>query len=426
MATVLRWSLLAAALILLASLAGLVWIVAQAITPEPRVPAPAHWTHADDHRGKLLAEYLLVPGRGGRWAPETRRLTGEELAQGLNHLLRRARLGHARVMLDRDRMRVETSLALGSLLAGRHLNLGIDLVPAGPGLALDRMWVGEVGLPGRLGRSALGLLLSMAPGRLDPGLPDRLLAGMTLESQGAAHHLLWRSTEIRATLAQARLQWLGLDAAQMAAYKGALAELARRQPRPDFTGVLAKLFQLAAQRSRSGNPVAENRALLVALAEQVNGISLAGGNRGSPRWRGLRLQGRSDFVEHLTLSAALAVVAGGQLADAAGLFKEISDVEGGGSGFSFTDLAVDRAGSRLGMAAVASPEAARLIQDRLAQASEPGLFLPPVRDLPEFLPRGEFQKVYGGVDGPGYNKLLAQIDQRIARLALYQDLPGFP
>ena len=47
-----------------------------------------------------------------------------------------------------------------------------------------------------------------------------------------------------------------------------------------------------------------------------------------------------------------------RLSDVIGLYKEIEDSRGG-SGFSFNDIAADRAGTRFGEKAVASEDSAR-------------------------------------------------------------------
>ena len=63
-----------------------------------------------------------------------------------------------------------------------------------------------------------------------------------------------------------------------------------------------------------------------------------------------RLQARPAGPRHLLISAARAAEGGGPLSDAIGVYKEVSDSRGG-SGFSFNDLAADRAGTRLGLRA---------------------------------------------------------------------------
>ena len=77
--------------------------------------------------------------------------------------------------------------------------------------------------------------------------------------------------------------------------------------------------------------------------------------------RGLTMAGRGDLAQHFTVSAAVSAAAGAALADFIGLYKEIDDARRG-SGFSFADLAADRAGTRLGQLATATEESARRLQ----------------------------------------------------------------
>jgi len=90
------------------------------------------------------------------------------------------------------------------------------------------------------------------------------------------------------------------------------------------------------------------------------------------------------LAQHFLISAGIAAAGGSRLADAVGLFKELDDSRSG-SGFSFTDLAADRAGVRFAESAT-GPNAARL-QGLLADKAEESLFMPRVRDLPEFMPK---------------------------------------
>lgn len=408
--------------VLLTLLAAALWLGGQAMSEQPRVAArPAQ--PAEYWQGKVIADYLLFPGR--RDGVPNISLDGGQVELALNYLLTRARLGRARVRLMPDALRVDASLLSPLPALGRFLNVGVVLRPAGQGLGLSHLVVGDAELPAALSRHLVRLALKLAAPTLDPALVDRLLAGMSLNSRAERTTLKWRGADIRSVMARARSQLLGLDEGQLRAYREALAELAVRRPRPGFAQVLGELFQLARQRSIQGDPARENRALLIALAEQVNGLGLGGG-AGQPvaRLSGLRLAGRGDFVEHLTLSAALAAVAGGEVADAAGLMKEVGDSELGGSGFSFTDLAVDRAGTRLGHLAVVSAAAARRVQATLADQADEALFLPQVRDLPEFLPQAEFRRRFGGVNGAGYADLVREIDRRIDALPVHRPAPG--
>jgi hypothetical protein len=84
-----------------------------------------------------------------------------------------------------------------------------------------------------------------------------------------------------------------------------------------------------------------------------------------------------------------------------------------GSGFSFNDLAADRAGTRLGELAQAQPLDA---QQRLRAVRDDRELMPRWDDLPEYLSEAEFRRRFGGVGAPAYDHLLAEIDRRIAAL----------
>jgi hypothetical protein len=162
----------------------------------------------------------------------------------------------------------------------------------------------------------------------------------------------------------------------------------------------------------------------VALAFNAYGSGLAPLIASAPRAPGRRappvtLAGRQDSAQHFLVSAALAAEGGGPLADAIGLYKEVADSRGG-SGFSFNDLAADRAGTRLGLLALRNPLA---LQARLAQGAREAELLPDVSDLPEFMREADFKRRYGGVDAPAYRQLMIDIEARLDRLPLLSTAP---
>jgi hypothetical protein len=133
--------------------------------------------------------------------------------------------------------------------------------------------------------------------------------------------------------------------------------------------------------------------------------------------RPLTLQGRTDFAQHFLISAGIAAAGGSRLADAVGLLKEIEDSRGG-SGFSFTDLAADRAGVRF--AETATGSGASTVQDLIADGADESVFMPEARDLPEFMPEREFVRRFGGVGAPGYQRIADKIERRIAALDIHR------
>lgn len=117
----------------------------------------------------------------------------------------------------------------------------------------------------------------------------------------------------------------------------------------------------------------ENRSALIVLAFHGKGLAaLAPEARAWPpaRRHVVTLAGRSDLPQHFTISAVLAATAGSPLSDVVGLYKELDDARHG-SGFSFNDLAADRAGTRLGaLAAGAAAGRERLRKTLVAGLSE--------------------------------------------------------
>ena len=135
--------------------------------------------------------------------------------------------------------------------------------------------------------------------------------------------------------------------------------------------------------------------------------------------RVVTLSGRTDFPRHFMISAALAATAGSPLADAVGLYKEVDDSRQG-SGFSFNDIAADRAGTRFGALAVSGGAGLARLQPLVARGPREADLIPDVRDLPEFMAEPEFIRRFGGVGAPPYRRMMADIEQRIAALPLYR------
>jgi hypothetical protein len=132
------------------------------------------------------------------------------------------------------------------------------------------------------------------------------------------------------------------------------------------------------------------------------------------------LRGRSDWTKHFWVSAAIAVLANETISNAAGLLKEELDADRGGSGFSFSDLLADRAGTTFALAATRHEASARVLQQRLAQGFRLEDFFPEAADLPEGIPDAELRSRYGGVGGEGYNRLIEEIERRVAACPAYR------
>jgi hypothetical protein len=127
----------------------------------------------------------------------------------------------------------------------------------------------------------------------------------------------------------------------------------------------------------------------------------------------MTLRGREDWPRHFCLSAALAVLEHPLVSDAGGLMKEQMDALSRGSGFSFGDLAADRAGVRFAEAATSSEDAARAVRARLVAGATVDDIFPPVADLPENLTVEQFRLKYEGVGSPRYRQALRDLETRL-------------
>lgn len=165
----------------------------------------------------------------------------------------------------------------------------------------------------------------------------------------------------------------------------------------------------------------EGRAALLVLATYLTGSNLAVVLPESAKWPRprrvkLTLFGRHDSAQHFIVSAALAAWAGEPAANAVGLFKEIQDSRGG-SGFSFADLAADRAGTRFGeLVASGSPHLENALRRTLTDAD----LAPSLDGLPEPLAAADFEQRFGAGDNAAYRQVTTEIERRLAALPLYR------
>ena len=182
-------------------------------------------------------------------------------------------------------------------------------------------------------------------------------------------------------------------------------------------------MRLASEQSGKGNAIEENRAAILITSRHILGISLktlfpvAADWPKQQKYR-VTLDGREDFAKHFMLSAAITAYADTKLSDAIGLYKEIEDSRSG-SGFSFNDIAADRAGTKFGEKAVENPISALKIQEKLLSGLDDKDLMPAWSDLPEFLTEAVFKERFGDINTPSYLQIMDKIEQRIVNLMIF-------
>jgi hypothetical protein len=313
----------------------------------------------------------------------------------------------------------------------RHLTvrgeLGMASGPAGVVVEQCALALGDVRVAPWLCRSTVRSLYRLTRASGDLGALAAAVESLRIDGEGLSTNYVRPELD---DAARSRLQLaLGpgraVRAAALAQFDLLRAEGARLARSNDrFAAVTRAAFELAQRRSAFENPVAENQGAILALATILGHhevATLAGIERPAD-WRAMRatlwpveLRGRPDWTRHFLVSAALTQIATTAVSDAAGLLKEELDAARR-SGFSFGDLLADRAGTRFGELAVRDDATARALQAALVRRYRVADLMPRGDDLPEGLSDAELNRRYGGVGGPGYRSLVAEIEARVARL----------
>jgi hypothetical protein len=389
-----------------------------AIAEEPLVDGQRRLSHEDIARAEAL-----LRAHDPRGLPAgTRRvvsLDAGDLDLAVNYLVQKFADGQAEVATGVDVMTLRASFGVPLLAAARHINLDLRIGARGRDISVEQFRLGDIAVPAGLttlaGEALVRALLGPRANALLAAVSD-----VEFNPQGLRIAYQWDPQLID----QARDSLLAVD--DRDALRFYLDELLALQARGigthgDLIALLGPLFDTAGARSRERDPVAENTALLTVLGTWASGRNLARLVPGSqrPGYFRLHLLGRRDFAQHFLTSAALAARGDSTLSDAVGLFKEMADADRG-SGFSFTDIAADRTGTRFGEIATRSQDSARYVQRRIAAGVVDADLMPRAADLPEHLDGDAFRRQFGQVGSPEYRALMDEIERRIDRIPLYR------
>ena len=412
------WCLLS---LVLAALVVLPWLM---LDDAPAIEPPAQF-----RRTELAWVKALLQKHDPRRQPpdviHSIRLDEDELNRLLNYAVELRRVSGIAAELTPGTATLTATLAVPRNPFGRYLNLTAEVAEAPDGIRIRGLQLGSLPLPGALADGVARVAHRwLRRDETYAALADAF-ARVSFDENQATLDYRWHP-ELLTQLERKSADLLIApdEQARMVAYAEQLDDLVKRHPHGSsvpLASVMAPLF--ASAQARGGDTAEENRAALTALAAYLSGISLpkllqgdSASIRRAPRVL-LSLHGRRDFAEHFVLSAALTVNGGSRLANALGLVKEEEDATHG-SGFSFTDLAANRAGILLGER-VTGPAADR-VQRKLAAARSDADLLPDFRDLPEFMPQAEFDRRFGPIGSARYQRVIDGIDARLAAHPLAQ------
>lgn len=410
-----KLSLFVITLVLALPLAALTLVIL-AVEDHPRVDRRVILTPEHMERAKQIVDAHRDWVRPGMLA--SARIMPADADLAANYLANRFGKGSAQLALADRNAVIRLSLPLNGYPLDGYLNLEATLIETTELPQLQSVNIGKLSLPDALTDMLLPQLVRWL--RDSPeyrtGLDTLRLVKMSPDELSIFYR--WEggvSDEVRASVIDK------VERERLLRYQSLLAANSRRHGAAvSLAEVLPPLVRLAGERSVNGEVLAENRALILVTAFYVLGISLerilpeaAGWPR--PARRTVTIDGREDFAKHFMVSASIAAYADTTLADAIGLYKEIEDSRSG-SGFSFNDIAADRAGTKFGEKAVASESSAQQLQRRVAAGLKDSDLMPVWSDLPEFMPEAEFKRRFGGVDAPAYRGMMQKIEQRVAAL----------
>ena len=357
---------------------------------------------------------------------KTLTLTQRDLSLASNYLVNLMGRGGSVVTLKKGYLAIQATIQLPTNPLGRYLNVDVGVTQHSSLPHFKYLRLGHLVIPGWIADKGFQMGLNTMYPQTGSRLASDLIHDVDFGDNRIKVTYQWNSAItdlVRTTLVsqeeQARLQ------AYYQRLHDVTVSIGSTRTNVSLVQLMQPLFALAQERSQSSDAVSENRAVIVMLSSYIHGRGLTRMIPEAEAWPKLvkhrvTLQGRKDFSQHFITSAALAMVGGNPLSNAIGLFKEVDDSRGG-SGFSFTDLGADKAGTHFGER-VTSPNSASSLQNRLAASLREDDVMPMVKDLPEGLAESEFLHQFGGLDSPRYNNMVAKIDHRIQALPLYQSL----
>lgn len=354
-------------------------------------------------------------------------LTEADLNLAGNYLLNRYSKSAAHISLKENKLKFVVTMTLPKNSLGTYVNITFRLgnMEGNDLPTITKFKAGKLLLPAKLAAFVIDSIIQYSSLNEYFILATRPIKAVKIDEQ----KLTITYYPNKDTLIQARnfLTHTG-DNSTLNIYQQKLVEIVSKHDpkwRLSLAELLRPLFELAYQRSTLETAIDENRVVITAINDYVNKqetkklLSMPEPTpaTGQQQYSAF-LYKRTDLAQHFIGSAALTASVNKQAAQIAGEEKELSDAHGG-SGFSFIDLAADKAGTRFGEMATSSPENARRMQKVMSQIKDYSDFMPDPRDLPEHMNEADFKQRFESINSPVYQEISKQIDARISATPIY-------
>ena len=344
---------------------------------------------------------------------------------------------NGRASVSSDDVSLVLSAQVPNPLAEAWVNVTISIAPSADRFRLKTFRIGSLELPPNFVLSALRYTIIAALGDDLVGISVEGVREIVIRDQTVSVGIALSPDERQLLLARTKQLFytfsLLTDTKIVRHYYSAIDKAVYDRVLPTsgtFFPYLHFALNLANERADNGDSVQEVRSAILALGiycghwrtQYLVGEVITGDLKSRrSQCHNVTLAGRGDLRQHFIISAALETASRSGLAYPIGEFKELLDSNSGGSGFSFEDLAADRAGinfaAQLLESALVKEERETLI-DRLT--SEAAIF-PNLSGLPESVSAADFERDYKTVESGKFTAVLVKIDQRIKDLPFYAD-----
>ena len=395
------------------------------ISDTPTVAIGWTLTHDDIVRAKKILY------EGSKTKPDeigTIELTQPDINLAANYLFNRYRKSAVKIELKDNIIRFVVTMTLPKNYLGQYLNISFRFGNEGNNElpSLKKFKAGELLLPAKFSAFVIDNIIRHTSLNEYFILATRPIRSIIIDQEKVTisyHSSLENLIQAQNVLAD------GGKNKDLDIYQQKLTDVIAQHDstwRLSLADLLKPLFTLAYQRSNLENAIDENKMAIITINNYVNRketkkfLSLPLATLSTDKRYPTFLYKRIDLAQHFIGSAAITASMNNQISKTVGEEKELSDAQGG-SGFSFVDLAADKAGTRFGEMATSSPESARKLQKKISDIKDYTDFMPDPSDLPEHMDDTEFKRRFESVDSAIYQELSKQIDERIIATPIYSN-----
>ena len=401
--------------------------VLAAVQTEPLVRSARAGTAADAKRAKAIVSRLRAISEGNARS-KSLKLSQADINSLVAFAARAVPGTRGKAWFRSDAVQVAASLKLP---LGRWFNGMVSVAASDRGLNIETFRLGPFDLPPRAVVALVRVGLNLGVGSDVGTILTTSIDGVKIEGRTVVLGvgISDAQREVLETSIKARVRDLaGADLGDVRALYLAMEEASDTQGIRSGGSALPFLrlmMELVQKSHADGGTAVSRQSAFLALAiycghrrvqDLVGDVVPENSRNRKTRCDGAKLGGRRDLRQHFVISAGLEAMSNGSVAFTVGEFKELLDSDRG-SGFSFDDIAADRAGIRFARVLMeADVETWPRLAERLTEEAD---VFPDVAGLPAGLSKSEFERRFGDVERAAYKEMLRTIDERIDRLAFF-------